>query len=475
MIMKKEIVSPNVRNFIMSLRDVGYTFDVAVADVLDNSIAAEASEIHIHMLPEPDLIFCMLDNGNGMSNKDLVEAMRLGTKNPNDTRSKLDLGRFGLGLKTASFSQCTKLTVISKKSNKISAKQWDLNYIAKEDEWALLTPTLRQLNHLPLFKQLKAQESGTLIVWQLIDSVSKDDLSSTISGLRKHLSLVFHQFLEGAPKYKAITITINNNPLKPFNPFNTSHPATQQLASEKLKINKSIIIVQPYILPHHSKLSQQEYEQYATEDGYIKSQGFYLYRARRLLIYGTWWGLHRANDAHKLVRIKVDITNEQDKLWDIDIKKSTASPVPEIKNDLKNIIRQVTEKGSRPYTGRGRKIEDKTTTKFWELVPHDSGLRFALNQSHPLLEKLHEDLSESNRQLLDMYLKGLQAYLPLESIQAQLQQNPYELQQTTMLTDEDIKDIATKLKLAGLSEEAIKELLKTEIFKNHEELLNNGN
>ncbi|WP_416292217.1 ATP-binding protein [Paenibacillus illinoisensis] len=468
--MKKEVVSPNIRNFIMSLRDVGYTFDVAVADVLDNSIAAGASEVHIQMLGEPELVFCMLDNGNGMAASELVEAMRLGTKNPNEERNKSDLGRFGLGLKTASFSQCKCLTVISKKDKKTSVRQWDLNYIADADEWILLAPPLSQLNKLPLLKKLNGQDSGTLVVWQGIDSVSKDELSSVITNLRRHLSLVFHQFLEGGPKQKAINIEINNNSLVPFNPFNINHPATQQLTSEKLKIGKSTITIQPYILPHHSKLSQQEYEEYATEEGYTKSQGFYLYRSRRLLIYGTWWGLHRTNDAHKLVRIKIDITNEQDKYWGIDIKKSTASPIPELKSDLKRIIKQVTEKGSRPYTGRGKKIEDKLTTKFWEMLPYDEGVRFTLNHDHPLLERLTSELSEESLGLLEIYLKGVEAYLPLEAIQAQLLQNPYEVHQNTLMTEEDIRTIAEKLRTAGLSEEEIAGLLKTEIFKNREGL-----
>src|SRR5690606_12525641 len=161
-----------------------------------------------------------------------------------------------------------------------------------------------------------------------------------------------------------LKISINNHQLKPFNPFNPENSATQQLTAEKIKIKGENIVVQPYILPHHSKVSQAEYNKYATEDGYIKSQGFYLYRANRLLIYGTWWRLHKSIDAHKLVRIKIDIPNNQDQYWGIDIKKSTASPNEEIKKDLKRIISQVTEKGSRPYTGRGRKIEDKTVNRF---------------------------------------------------------------------------------------------------------------
>jgi len=140
--MKTDLVKPNLKNFIKSLRDVGYTFEIAVADILDNSISASATEIKIYTVPKPDLVFYMLDNGKGMSNDELLEAMRLATKNPDDERDKKDLGRFGLGLKTASFSQCKKLTVISKKDNDISIKQWDLDYISEVNEWKLITPEL---------------------------------------------------------------------------------------------------------------------------------------------------------------------------------------------------------------------------------------------------------------------------------------------------------------------------------------------
>ncbi|MEC0269713.1 ATP-binding protein [Paenibacillus anseongense] len=473
--MQTKVVSPNVGNFVKSLRDIGYSMEVAVADVLDNSIAANASNINIYMVSEPELIFCMLDNGLGMDSEELVEAMRLATKDPESSRAQTDLGRFGLGLKTASFSQCKKLTVISKKNGKISAQQWDLDFISKENKWLLITPDTRTIARLPLFSELQNQDHGTLVVWQDIDGFSKNSLSDSIDNLRKHLSLVFHRFLEGIIGTKKLIVTVNNSPLKPFNPFNINHPATQQLSSEKLKLHDETILIQPFILPHHSKVSQQEYEQYATEEGYTKSQGFYLYRANRLLIYGTWWGLHRAIDAHKLVRVKIDITNNMDKYWRIDIKKSAANPNTVIKDDLKRIIRQTTEIGSRPYTGRGRKIEDKLTTKFWELDSLNGEIRFALNSEHPVLKKLITQLSDDNNELLHIYLKGLQAYLPLDAIQAQLQQNPHKINQEAALSKSEIISLAEKIKLSGLDNEFIDSLLKTELFKNYKELLQDGN
>ncbi|CAA6802158.1 MAG: FIG00715517: hypothetical protein [uncultured Sulfurovum sp.] len=469
--MKTELVNPNIKNFIKSFRDVGYTFEIAVADVLDNSISANASEIRIYTVPSPKLFFCMLDNGKGMSEEELVEAMRLATKNPEEEREKKDLGRFGLGLKTASFSQCKKLTVLSKKDEIISIRQWDLDYISSSNQWLLITPNIFDFKETPLVDELNGLESGTLVIWEELDRYKEQSFSTNIEKLRKHLSLVFHRFLEGSDSFTKLKISINNSLLKPFDPFNANNDATFRKSSEKIKVYDSMIEVTPYILPHHSKVSRQEWEEYSTSDGYIKSQGFYLYRANRLLIHGTWWGLHKAIDAHKLVRIKIDISNKQDSYWGIDIKKSTANPMPEIKKDLKRIILEVTKEGLKPFVKRARKINDKTTTRFWTTIPNNEEFRFGLNKDHPIYQKLLSSLSEDGISLLNIYLKGLEAYLPLSAIQSQLQQNPHKVKQEQALSDEDIEELVVKLKSSGLSQEYIDSLLKTEIFKNKKGLL----
>jgi len=468
--LKNEVVSPNIKNFIESLRDIGYSFEVAIADLIDNSIAARASNILIYTVSEPDMIFSMLDDGNGMSESELIEAMRLASKSPNEERTKYDLGRFGFGLKTASFSQCRKLTVLSKKDDLLSARQWDLDIISKYDKWLLISPD--NYTNLPLLDELRKLKKGTLVVWEKLDRCQKGKFSNYINKLRRHLALVFHRFLETAERFSVLKISVNSNPIQPFNPFNSNHPATQQISTEKIKLYGSTIYVQPYILPHHSKLSPQDYEQYATQEGYVKSQGFYLYRADRLLIHGTWWGLHKAIDAHKLVRVKIDIPNDLDKHWGIDIKKSIARPSPEIKKDLKRIIAQVTEKGSRPFTGRGKKIEDKTKKQFWQIVPIDNDFRFAINLQHPIYEQLISLLNEDAKEILNIYLKALQAYLPLEAIQAKLQQNPYRIRQETALTNDEVLELAEKIKSLNISQEQIDSLLKTEIFRESKEVFN---
>lgn len=465
--MKIENVSPNLANFVASLRDIGYSTEVAVADILDNSIAAKAKNVKIYAVPDPDVVFSILDDGIGMSSAELVEGMRLAVKGPAMARDSTDLGRFGLGLKTASFSQCKRLTVISNKFGRISARIWDLDYIAEQNQWLLITPEPYEIEHLPCYDELASMRTGTLVVWQRVDSFSEADIPDVVYRLRQHLSLVFHRFMEGSVGVSRVNIEINGNKLKPFDPFHASHPATQQFTVEKINMYGGTIQIQPYILPHHSKTSQLEYEQYATEEGYTKSQGFYLYRANRLLVYGTWWGLHRAIDAHKLVRIRIEVPNTQDKYWQIDIKKSSANPAPELKADLKRIIAKATDLGARPYTGRGRKIQDKLTTKFWELIAVGTNIRFALNLDHPLLAKLrNEGECQSRFELLEFYLKGVQAFLPLDAIQAQLQQNPHQVDQGLFWSDAERRELAEKISLADPDGEFIKNLRKTELLNN---------
>jgi len=468
--MKTERVLPNVANFIQSIRDVGYTFEVAVADILDNSISADANEIKILALSHPKLTVNILDNGSGMDEKELIEAMRLASKNPNLQRAKKELGKFGLGLKTASFSQCKKLTVISKKNNKLSIRQWDLDYIEKQNEWLLITPEMNDYTDNPYFQELQSMDSGTLVIWEKIDRYKKDRFSSKIDILINHLSLVFHRFLE--KNFNSLNIYVNENKLKVFNPFNPEHLATLEKKTEIIRFLDHKIEVTPYILPHHSKVSKKEWEYYATNDGYTKSQGFYLYRENRLLIYGTWWGLLKPSDATKLVRIKIDITNDQDELWGIDVKKSTANPITELKQDLKRILDESIKDGIKPYSKRAKKIEDKTTINFWDLAINDKKIYFKINKEHPIYKKLENKLDENIKILLDIYLKSLEHYIPLEAIEYHLQQNSHSISQKELLSDNDIEELIRQLKEVGMDKDEIEKLLKTEIFKDKKELVN---
>ena len=235
---------PKASSLIESLRDIGYSFKTAVSDIVDNSLSAFSSlvEIHFKWSNESSSIV-IIDNGTGMSYDELIEAMRPGSINPLDLRDKSDLGRFGLGLKTASFSQCRKVTVISVKDGTLSGCFWDLDYVADRNEWLLKILEENEIQKQPYVARLK--DSGTLVLWEKLDRViDKTDLANTEANLydkmdqvRKHMELVFHRYLKGEPGIRAVRIFINGDPLKAFDPFNSKHPATQHLQDEKLDLN----------------------------------------------------------------------------------------------------------------------------------------------------------------------------------------------------------------------------------------------
>ena len=463
--MKVQIVNPNIANFVASIRDVGYTFEIAVADVIDNSLSAGAIYIEIYSVPIDDgLMLTLYDDGYGMDDAELKEAMRLATKNPNEERVKNDLGRFGLGLKTASFSQCKKLTVASKKNGSISVRCWDLDFIAKRNSWDLQVLEVEDIKDIPLFNKLSENESGTLVIWENIDRYQAEELSTKINDLSNHLSLVFHRFLEGELRNQKVRIILNNQKIEPHNPFNINHPATLKIPADKLSIYGKVYSVTPFILPHHTKVSSEEWQKYETEDGYIKAQGFYLYREKRLLTYGTWWGLHKAKDAHKLARIKIDITNDQDQYWGIDVKKSRADPVPAIKRELRRIVSSVTKTSFKPFKERGRIITRRDNEPFWELYMDGKQFSFRVNQTHPVMEQLIDTLSEEQLHLFSLLYKGLETFLPLQAIQAKMQSEPHSINQTSLTLDE-VKNIVELLREKGFDEEWVERLKRTELLK----------
>lgn len=191
-------VRPILSVFLSSLRDIGYSFETALADLVDNSISANAENIKIYALPSTDKLV-IVDDGNGMSDDMLKEAMRLGTQK--ETRAKNDLGRFGLGLKTASFSQCKRLTVFSKCDQTISGYTWDLDFLSQKDDWLLQKASLddlkSKLNEMSpqIYGEFSSAKHASLILWEKIDRYSEEEFDEELKNARKHLALTFHRYL----------------------------------------------------------------------------------------------------------------------------------------------------------------------------------------------------------------------------------------------------------------------------------------
>ena len=463
--MKTLPVVPRASMLIESMRDIGYTLETALADIIDNSITAKATSIRLFANTsdgEPSL--AIVDNGEGMDEETLLQAMRLGSQSPLDGRAESDLGRFGLGLKTASFSQCRRLTIISRKAGHCSCARWDLDYVAKTDNWLLQIPT--SVKSVPWSEELG--QTGTLVVWEILDRLADDTVEGRKHFVEKldeaaeHLSLVFHRFLSGERGTKRISISLNDRNLEPVDPI-PDHLATSTSPLEKIRIKGREITVQAFILPHHEKVTPDEWNRYAGRAGYFRNQGFYLYRAKRLIIHGTWFGLARQSELTKLARVRIDMPNDLDIDWKIDVKKSSATPPRQVRNRLRALVDKICVDSKRPYTKRGGKLASDSRLPVWQRHQDHNSIFYRLNPDHPVFTKFLECLPEDAQDTFQKILEMAGSSLPLEDLFNDVSGHPEQVKRQTV-SPEALEHIVTTTFLqlfeAGLPKETIMEMMK---------------
>lgn len=409
---------PFAPSLVESLRSLGYSFSAAIADLLDNSISAKAQNIYITAEPgsNPSMIIC--DDGCGMSKQELYEAMRYGSSNPLEERLPDDLGRFGLGLKSASLSQCRKLIVISKKDGEINGYSWDLDYIIESRAWMLKGYKETEIRNLPKITMLDEVEHGTYILLQEFDRIKEgtgnitETFSKCLDDMINHLSLVFHRFLE-----EGLKIYVNNLQIEGKDPFLISHKATQKKRESSFYINGEKIILKPYILPHLSKLSQDDLDKVGGKERLRNDQGFYVYRNKRLIIWGTWFRLERKDELNKLARVMVDIPNSLDYMWSIDIRKSTATLPDIIKKNMYNAVYESVLSSEAVHTYRGRKEKkDKDIEYIWERVKVRDGYEYQINRKMPQLELLEQTLDKTQICLLNSVINAIEDAFPVSAL-----------------------------------------------------------
>ncbi len=436
-------IQPSPISLVESLREIGYSMETAIADLIDNSITAGASEIQLRFAwntGKPWL--AIMDNGSGMSADEVTNAMRLGSNNPLNVRSTDDLGRFGLGLKTASFSQCRQLTVITRKQQQISARRWDLDTITENPEsgWNLHILNIEEIKAITeitsIMNDFMVRENGTIVLWQKMDSLDNSDnsgtgenkLNSLINEARRHIELTFHRFLGVLRGKKNLRIAINGDFLEAFNPFNPSILATRELPEQKIKLHDEQILVQPYVLPHYNKVSRDEYEKYGGNAGYLQNQGFYVYRNHRLIIKSTWFRLIPKEELTKLLRVRIDIPNTLDHLWRIDVKKANASPPESIRKQLKQIIYDIQDQGKQVYKQKGKRLSDSVKVPAWNRTATAGKIVYGINKTHPLITQLEENLQPEQRQQLKDVLLMLESCFPTELFYSDIARKPEELE-----------------------------------------------
>ncbi len=404
------------------------TGQTAVADLIDNSIAAKATRILIFcQWSQKESYITLLDNGTGMNERELVRAMTLGSKSPTELRSAGDLGRFGMGLKTASFSQCRQLTVASKQSRVLSIREWDLDYIQQAKDWLLKKNTDEKGDEL--VKKLLIGDTGTCVIWRNLDRIidfsaaegkGKEHFLEVMESIENHLAMVFHRYLAR----KRLKISINGHDIKPWDPFMVKHDFTQEYG-EDIASAHGLIRVHGYVLPHRSRLTENEFLDAGGPNGWNGQQGLYVYKNDRLLVAGGWAGLGlRAEDQFNLARVAIDIPLNSDAAWHLDIKKSRVRPPNEVRGRLKKIAEIMQERSRHTYRSKGRILGRKISGTFapvWKEQWKGSKLGYHINRDHPVVSGVISRLASEDLKLL---LRLLEETLPLENIAFYLADSP---------------------------------------------------
>jgi hypothetical protein len=351
-----------------SLRDIGYELPAAIADLVDNSIDAEATQVDITVTFDgEDSWIRIADNGTGMPTARMNEAMRYGTDRDYDEAA---LGKFGLGLKTASMSQCRRLTVATRTSSQrreIEIRRWDLNHVIDEDSWALLRLSPSEVRD-ELTDPLR-DSPGTVVMWELLDRVldyklpsgmaAANGLASTCRDIEAHLAMVFHRFLaQQARRALPLTITVQGNEVDPWDPFARTESATQRLEKQTVSMRHEgrtqTIRIQPYILPNQAQFSTtRAWDATSGPKKWNHQQGFYIYRGGRMIQSGGWNRLRTPDEHTKLARIAVDIPRGADAAFGITVSKMRVLIPADLRADLKAIASAVANRAQAAYRQSG--------------------------------------------------------------------------------------------------------------------------
>lgn len=480
-----DIVEPNPSPVFEALRAFGYTPETAIADLVDNSISAEARNIHIAFVwNEGDAYVVVKDDGVGMSEDKLVGAMRLGSQSPAESRRKGDLGRYGLGMKTASISQAREVTVVTitdVQQNPV-ARRWDLDEVQATGEWRLRTTLPEQA-----VDDIDFKSTGTAVIWTKCDrlagevssglAMTKNQFFQVADSVSKHLAMTFHRFLE---RPRSLNIVVNGNAILPWDPFLRGNPHTWSPGGEKLGMLDTYITVTPYVLPHKSKLTDSEHKQAGGSGGWNAQQGFYVYRDDRLLMSGSWLGVAGAKEEHtKLARIALDVPASLDHLWQVDVKKSQIRPPASVYKDLARIARSTKAKAQEVYRFRGKISATRVSQPFvfaWlERRDRDQNISYRVNRENPVVQSIRAEFPTKST-AIERLLKFVEETVPLTQISVQLAKS---IDSTTAPYSEDTAGLYRLLRFTydqmleagGQQEEVFTILSTSEPFTMHPEMI----
>lgn len=366
---------PSAARLTGSLRDIGYDFQTAIADLIDNSISAGARRIGVELIFEPNGSYVLIsDDGRGMSSNNLLEALRFGSRR---IYGHNELGRFGLGLKTGSFSQCRRLSVVSRTSQMKGAghvRTLDLDFIEAMDAWSVLDDESSAA--ISEAKRILRDGPGTVVVWEQLDRVLPERYAETGWGRRRllnlskktaeHLSMVFHRFIGGTHGLEPVTISVNGEKLEAWDPFAESESRTVALASEIFEVESpsgsSDVRFSGFVLPPRDHFSSaEEFDRLSGPLKWNRQQGLYIFRANRLVQHGGWSGLRGIDEHTKLARAAVDFGTDLDESFQINVAKMSVSLPTSLRSMLERPVHDLCVRADAAYRQAASSTELKRT------------------------------------------------------------------------------------------------------------------
>jgi signal transduction histidine kinase len=472
---------PDPELLIKSIAEQGYTLQTSLADLIDNSITADASQIEILIDTdnEPFMLF-LADNGNGMSREMLAKNMKFPSASPEHARVAEDLGRFGLGMKTASFAQTRVLTVLSREkgSETFYGKTWDVEYLQREKQWKTIDNSQNEIRGLlavyndlsrGFHNQFRDYIPNTIIIWKGLykfekyaGECKKVSLQREITEITsEYLSLVFHRYMER--KQSPLFIRINNNILTSFNPFPADQTDFRRLEASQAKFKSDALKIEGYVLPSRSLDESKNGHSIWTQSSrsLMDMEGLYIYRADRIILFGGWNGIIKKSPRLQLARLKVDIGNSVDHYFQLNVAKSSIIIPYELRMAFLRYVSQLKIEAEKEYYNRGVKkltgSKTKPTNTLFIREASSEGMVLSLNDRFPLIRLFTEQLTEEQRRLFRT-ISGM-INTAINRIRQVHEDKPFIASEKAGMAEPELIQCIKMLKDSGLSVDQIEETL----------------
>ena len=388
---KSATITPSAARLTELLRDIGYDFPSAVADIVDNSVMAGAAHVDVTIeFAGKESYVVISDDGEGMTGNGLIEALRYGSRR---SYGRSDLGRYGLGLKTASMSQCKSVSVLSCRHAApgiVSTGMLDLDLINEWDDWLIFEPAAASVIEKSM--ERLTSEPGTIVIWRKLDRVLPENrpdggwarrrLDSLATKTSEHLGIVFHRYLEGTAG-SGLVITVNGHKVEPWNPFAPSEATTNELPMQRFELVvgdvSGTVTLRRFVLPARDEFSStEEFERHSGPLNWNRQQGIYIYRAGRLVQWGGWNGIRGIDEHTKLARASLEFDTDLDSMFNINVAKMRATPPPQIRQMLERPINELCGYADARYRNASRHA-----AKEQEARPEEPGIRPTVDSQVP--------------------------------------------------------------------------------------------